>query len=98
MAAYGQVATTQATTQATQRVAAPILVRLAWVVGAAAVMVVVATLLLILRARGAQLPSGFRTAGVVETLQFLGPVIIGAVLAARRPYSPIAPESSKRSC
>jgi hypothetical protein len=52
-------------------------------------MVVVATLLLILRARGAQLPSGFRTAGIVETLQFLAPAIVGAVLAARRPYNPI---------
>jgi hypothetical protein len=79
----------EATTQTTQLVAAPTLVRLAWMVGAAAVMVVVATLLLIFWARRAQLPSGFRTAGIVETLQFLGLVIIGAVLAARRPNNPI---------
>jgi hypothetical protein len=79
----------EATTQTTQRVAEPTLVRLAWVLGAVAVMVVAATLPLILRARGEQLPPGFQTSGVVETLQFLGPAIVGAVLAARRPYNPI---------
>jgi hypothetical protein len=75
--------------QTAQRATEPPLVRLAWALGTLAVMVVVATLLLILRARGAQLPSGFRTAGIVETLQFLAPAIVGAVLAARRPYNPI---------
>ena len=79
----------EATPQTTQRVAEPTLVRLAWALGTVAVIVVVATLLLILRARGAQLPHGFRTAEIVETLQFLAPSIVGAVLAARRPYNPI---------
>jgi hypothetical protein len=52
-------------------------------------MVVVATLLLIVRARGTQLPPSFRTAGVIEPLRHLGPAIVGAVLAARRPHNPI---------
>jgi hypothetical protein len=67
----------------------PMLIRLAWALGALAVLVVMATLLLIVRARGAPLPPGFQTAEVVETLQFLGPAIVGAVLAARRPHNPI---------
>lgn len=79
----------EATPQTALRVAKPTRVRLAWALGALAVIVVVATLLLILQARGAQLPPGFRTAGIVETLQFLGPAIVGAVLAARRPANPI---------
>jgi hypothetical protein len=79
----------EATPRTAGRRSRPTLARLAWVLGAVAVTVVVATLLLIVRARGAQLPPGFRTAGVVETLQFLGPAIVGAVLAARRPHNPI---------
>lgn len=79
----------EATLRTAGRMSARTLARLAWASGTFAVLVVAATLLLIVLARGAQLPPGFRTAGVVETLQFLGPAIVGAVLAARRPHNPI---------
>ena len=79
----------EATLRTAGRISTHTLARLSWALGALAVLVVIATLLLIVGAREAQLPPGFRTAGVVETLQFLGPAIVGAVLAARRPHNPI---------
>jgi hypothetical protein len=85
----GQRDAGEATLRTAGRVSTLTLARLAWGLGAVAVMVVVATLLLIVRARGTQLPPSFRTAGVIEPLRHLGPAIVGAVLAARRPHNPI---------
>jgi hypothetical protein len=81
----------QATTQAAQRVANRILVRLAWVLGALAAAMVAATLLLVvvMRARAVALPPGFQSPSALSSLQFLGPAVVGAVLAALRPRNPI---------
>ena len=68
---------------------APALSRLAWALGAAAATVAAATLLLVAGAPGEQLPVGFQTAGIADTLQNLMGALAGAVLAARRPRNPI---------
>jgi two-component system NarL family sensor kinase len=70
-------------------VATPILTRLAWALGVVVVAILAATLLLIMGARGVQLPPGFQAPSALSALQFLGPAIVGAILAALRPRNPI---------
>ncbi len=81
----------QATTRAAQLVAKPTLVRLAWVLGALAVAMVAATLLLlvVVRVRGVPLPPRFQPPSPLSALQFLGPAVVGAAIAALRPRNPI---------
>ena len=58
-------------------------------VWALAVMLVAATLVLMVWSRGVRLPAGFDAAGTVNTLRYLLPATMGAVLAVRRPSNPI---------
>jgi hypothetical protein len=58
-------------------------------VWALAVTLVAVTLVLIVWSRGVRLPAGFDTAGTANTLRYLLPATMGAVLAVRRPGNPI---------
>jgi hypothetical protein len=58
-------------------------------VWALSVLLVAVTVLLIAGSRDAQVPAGFDTAGVVETVRFPAATTVGAILAARRPRNPI---------
>jgi hypothetical protein len=58
----------------------------AWAVS---VMLVGVTLLLIAWSHDVQVPAGFDTAGVVETVRYLAATTVGAILAARRPRNRI---------
>jgi hypothetical protein len=57
-----------------------------WVVS---VILVSVTLLFIARSSDSQVPAGFDTAGVGETVRYLAATTVGAILAARRPRNPI---------
>jgi hypothetical protein len=57
-----------------------------WVVS---VILVAVTLLFVVRSRDSQVPAGFDTAGVGETVRYLAATAVGAILAARRPRNPI---------
>jgi hypothetical protein len=56
---------------------------------AVSVILVAVTLLLIAWSRDVQVPAGFDTAGVGETVRYLAATTVGAILAARRPRNPI---------
>jgi hypothetical protein len=56
---------------------------------AVSVILVAVTLLLIAGSRDAQVPAGFDTAGVGETVRYLAATTVGAILAARRPRNRI---------
>jgi hypothetical protein len=56
---------------------------------AVSVILVAVTVLLIAGSRDVQMPAGFDTAGVVETVRYLAATTVGAILAARRPRNPI---------
>jgi hypothetical protein len=56
---------------------------------AVSVLLVAVALLLIAGSRDSQVPAGFDTAGVVETVRYLAATTVGAILAARRPRNPI---------
>jgi hypothetical protein len=58
-------------------------------VWAVSVLLVAVTLLLSAWSRDVQVPAGFDTAGVVETVRYLSATTVGAILAARRPRNPI---------
>jgi hypothetical protein len=58
-------------------------------VWALSVILVAVTLLLIAESHDVQVPAGFDTAGVVETVRYLAATSVGAILAARRPRNPI---------
>jgi hypothetical protein len=53
------------------------------------VILVAVALLFIARSRDSQVPAGFDTAGVGETVRYLAATTVGAILAARRPRNPI---------
>jgi hypothetical protein len=53
------------------------------------VILVAVTLLFIAWSRDSQVPAGFDTAGVGETVRYLAATTVGAILAARRPRNPI---------
>jgi hypothetical protein len=55
----------------------------------ASVILVAITLLLIVWSRDAQVPAGFDTAAVVETVRYLAATTVGAILVARRPRNRI---------
>jgi hypothetical protein len=57
-----------------------------WVVS---VILVAVTLLFISWSGDVQVPAGFDTAGVGETVRYLAATTVGAILAARRPRNPI---------
>jgi len=56
---------------------------------AVSVILVAITLLLISWSRDVQVPAGFDTAGVGETVRYLAATTVGAILAARRPRNRI---------
>jgi hypothetical protein len=56
---------------------------------ALAVTLVAATLVLIAWSRGVRLPAGFDLTGTGDTLRYLIPATMGALLAVRRPRNPI---------
>ena len=56
---------------------------------AVSVLPVAVTLLLIAGSCDAQVPAGFDTAGVADTVRHLAATTVGAILAARRPRNPI---------
>jgi hypothetical protein len=56
---------------------------------AVSVILVAVTLLFIAWSRDVQVPAGFDTAGVGETVRYLAATTVGAILAARRPRNPV---------